>query len=50
MHWNRRRSAVWMAKEEVAPTSAHNLKAQLLKNANEFLALQAGKASHTEIC
>jgi hypothetical protein len=43
MHWNRRRSAVRMAKEEVALATSHNLKAQLLKNTDEFLALQAGR-------
>jgi hypothetical protein len=42
--------SVGVVKEEVAAAAARYFEAQLLKNTNQFLALEAGKASHTEIC
>jgi hypothetical protein len=34
----------------MAPAATHDLKTEFLEYANQFLTLQAGKASHTEIC
>jgi hypothetical protein len=43
-------SSVGMAKEEVTTATADDFKTQLFKNADEFLAFEARKAGHTEIC
>lgn len=48
--WDSCDSAIWMAKEEVAATTTDNFKAEPFEESNEFLALEARKASHSEIC
>ena len=50
MYRNGRRSPVRMAKKKVASASAYDFEAKPLQDANQFLAFQARKASHTEIC
>jgi hypothetical protein len=39
-----------MAQKQVAAASPHELKSAFFEEAHQLLALQAGKASHTEIC
>jgi hypothetical protein len=50
MNWNDCRSPIWMSQESVAALGADYPKAGVLKNADEFLALEPGKAGHIEIC
>lgn len=50
MHWYRRYSSISMPKTQVASPRPHNLKSDLFEETHQFLAPQAGKAAHTDIC
>jgi len=50
MYRNRRGPAVRMTQKKMVAAAADNLKTYLLEDADQFLSLETGKASHTEIC
>ena len=50
MYWHCSYSSVRMPEEDVTAPGSHDFKSDSFEKTNEFLALQAGKASHTEIC
>ena len=41
---------IGMPQKQVATPCSHDLKAEFFEETHQFLALQVGKASHTEIC
>lgn len=50
VHRYGRYSAVRMPQKYVAAPRPHDLKSKFLQKTHQFLALEARKASHTEIC
>lgn len=50
MHWNGSDAPVGVTKEKMTTTASDYLEAKLFQDSNEFLASEARKTGHTEIC
>jgi hypothetical protein len=50
MRWNCGDAPVGMAKEEMAAATPNYFEAKFSQDSNEFLAFEARKARHSEIC
>jgi hypothetical protein len=50
MHWNGSDAPVGVTKEKMTTTASDYLEAKHFQDSNEFLASEARKTGHTEIC
>ena len=50
MYWNSRHPSIRVSQEDVTTPSPRNYKTGLFEETYQFLTLQTGKATHTEIC